>query len=151
MGFEELASLRDELAQKAAAEKSKKRQKAEESRTAAKKNTKVDPVVLIIGQLQKKFPLAFPKNPAPKVPLKIGIHKDLIEQTEQLGIGKNELRAAIKTWCKGKRYWDCLVEGAARIDLEGNAAGLVTKEEAKQDKVLEKAPATENAVEPQDV
>ena len=151
MGFEELASLRDELAQKAAAEKSIKRQKAEGSQSVAKKSPKVDPVVLIIGQLQKKFPLAFPKNPAPKVPLKIGIHKDLIEQTDQLGISKNDLRAAIKIWCKGKRYWDCLVEGAVRIDLEGNAAGVVTKEETKQGKSSKKLLSSESTSEQQEV
>lgn len=136
MGFEQLASLRDELAQQAAAEKLKKRQTKEETGTAAKKAAKVDPVVLIIGQLQKKFPLAFPKNPAPKVPLKIGIHKDIFEQSDQLGIDKNDLRAAIKTWCWGKRYWDCLVENAARLDLDGNAAGQVTKIDAEQAKKL---------------
>lgn len=136
MGFEQLASLRDELAQQAAAEKSKKRQLKEEGGATAKKAVKVDPVVLIIGQLQKKFPLAFPKNPAPKVPLKIGIHKDIFEQSEQLGIDKNDLRAAIKTWCWGKRYWECLVEDAVRIDLDGNAAGQVTKVDADQAKKL---------------
>jgi len=41
------------------------------------------------------------------------------------------------------------VEGAARIDLDGNAAGVVTKEEAKQGKASEKTPATENALEQQ--
>ncbi|MCK9606488.1 MAG: ProQ/FinO family protein [Methylomonas sp.] len=136
MGFEQLASLRDELAQQAAAEKLKKRQIKEEGSATAKKADKVDPVVLIIGQLQKKYPLAFPKNPAPKVPLKIGIHKELFEQSEQLGIAKNELRAAIKTWCWGKRYWECLVEDAVRVDLEGNAAGQVTKIDADQAKKL---------------
>lgn len=132
MGFEQLATLRDELAQQAAAEKQKRRQLKEEGGAAARKQAKVDPVVLIIGQLQKKFPLAFPKNPAPKVPLKIGIHKDILEQSEQLGIDKSDLRAAIKTWCRGKRYWECLLEDAVRVDLEGNAAGLVTKADADQ-------------------
>lgn len=136
MGFEQLASLRDELAQQAAAEKLKKRQIKEEGSTTVKKAVKVDPIVLIIGQLQKKFPLAFPKNPAPKVPLKIGIHKDIFEQSEQLGIDKNDLRAAIKTWCWGKRYWECLVENAFRVDLEGNTVGQVTKIDADQAKKL---------------
>lgn len=135
MGFEQLAALRDELARQAEAEKLAKQQQ-QQAASPAKKASKVDPVVLVIGQLQKKFPQAFPKNPAPKVPLKIGIHKDIFEYSEQLGIEKNDLRAAIKTWCWGKRYWECLVEGAARVDLDGNAAGLVTQVDADQAKKL---------------
>ncbi len=136
MGFEQLASLRDELALQAATEKSLKRQKKTGNRTSAKQITQVDPLVLIIGLLQKKFPLAFPKKPAPKVPLKIGIHKDILEQADQLGINKNDLRAAIKTWCWGLRYWECLVENSVRIDLNGNVSGQVTKVDADQARKL---------------
>ena len=127
MAFEQLASLKEELARKAAAEKEKLN--AEKAEQASKKR-QVDPLVLIIGRLQKKFPLAFPKKPAPKVPLKIGIHKDLMEQAEQLGIDKKDLQAAVKKWCRGKRYADCLVAGADRLDLQGEAVGSVTKEQA---------------------
>jgi ProP effector len=59
-----------------------------------------------------------------------------------LGIEENELRAAIKTWCRGQRYWDCLVEDAMRVDLDGNAVGIVTKEEAQKTRML-KAKAKE--------
>lgn len=126
MGFEQLASLKTELAQQAAAEKEKQRTQK------AAKRMPVDPLVHIIGQLQKQFPLAFPKKPLPKVPLKIGIHKDLLEQAETLGVSKNDLRAAVKKWCRGKRYSECLIAGAARIDLNGNEVGQVSKEEAAQ-------------------
>ncbi|WP_446809312.1 ProQ/FinO family protein [Methylomonas sp. 2BW1-5-20] len=132
MGFEQLASLRDELVKQAAAEKETKRQKKADDRTTVKKSGKVDPLLAVIGLLQKKFPLAFPKKPAAKVPLKIGIHKDILEQATELGTNKNELRAAIKAWCWGNRYWDCLTEDAVRVDLLGNAAGLVTKIDADQ-------------------
>jgi ProP effector len=143
MGFEQLASLREELARQAAAKKREKQQK-KNTILPEKKTVFVDPAVLIIGQLQKKFPFAFPKKPAPKVPLKIGIHKDLLEQVDRLGMSENELRAAIKTWCRGQRYWDCLVEDAVRVDLNGNTAGVVTKEEAQKTKQL-KAKAKEKA------
>lgn len=147
MGFEQLAALRDELTRQAEAEKSAKRQQAASS---AKKTAKVDPIVLVIGQLQKKFPLAFPKSPAPKQPLKIGIHKDIFEYSEQLGIDKNQLRAAIKTWCWGKRYWECLSEGADRVGLDGTPAGQVTKVDAEQANKLKhgRRPAKKNAAEP---
>lgn len=156
MGFEQLSSLREELAQQAATEKSLKTQKKIDHGASAQKARKVDPLVLIIGQLQKKFPLAFPKKPAAKVPLKIGIHKDILEQAEQLGIDKKDIRAAIKTWCWGNRYWECMAENAVRVDLNGDAAGQVTQVDAEQAVMLKKrrqkkpdmsAVATEN-VEP---
>lgn len=132
MGFEQLASLRDELVKQAEADKAAQQQKKTAEKTPAKKTAKVDPLLAIIGLLQKNFPQAFPKKPAGKVPLKIGIHKDILEQADQLGTPKNELRAAIKAWCWGNRYWDCLTENAVRVDLLGNSAGLVTKVDADQ-------------------
>lgn len=129
MSFQQLASFRDQLAQQAAAEKIE--QQKTRSAQQVKKINPVDPVVRTIGQLQKQFPKVFPKNPAPKVPLKLGIHKDLFELTDSLGKSKLELREAVKIWCNGNRYWSCLTEGAVRFDLEGNAAGSVSKEEAE--------------------
>lgn len=90
----------------------------------------MDPVVKSIGRLQKRFPIAFPKNPAPKLPLKIGIFEDLVAHAKELSLSEAELRDAIKTWCRGSRYWKCLVEGAARVDLTGAEAGKVTAQEA---------------------
>lgn len=138
MGFEQLSSLRDELAQQAATEKSLKNKKKVVNEASAQKTKKVDPLVLIIGLLQKKFPLAFPKKPAAKRPLKIGIHKDIFEQAEQLGIDKKDIRAAIKTWCWGNRYWECMVEDAFRVDLNGDVAGQVTKADAEQAEMMKK-------------
>ncbi|HEX7936514.1 MAG TPA: ProQ/FinO family protein, partial [Paraburkholderia sp.] len=90
----------------------------------------VDPVVKSIGRLQKRFPDAFPKNPAPKLPLKVGIFEDLVVHAKDLSLSEAELRDAIKTWCRGSRYWKSLVEGAARVDLTGAEAGKVTTQEA---------------------
>ncbi len=128
MGFEQLASLKEDLAKQAAAKK-----EAEKQTREPEKNRKpaVDPVLRTIGLLQKHFPLAFPKKPNPKVPLKIGIHKDLLEHAEMLGLTANEIRAAMKKWVKGKRYAECMVAGTARIDLQGQEAGFVTKDEAE--------------------
>jgi ProP effector len=88
-----------------------------------------DPVVLTIRKLQNRFPQAFPKKPAPKVPLKVGIFKDLVAQAEELALTEAELRDAIKIWCRGSRYWSCLVEGAPRVDLGGAAVGEVSAED----------------------
>ena len=129
MGFEQLASLRDELAQQATLEKLSNKKTNTEARSS-KNYSKVEPSVLVIGQLQKTFPLVFPKNPAPKIPLKIGIHTDLFEHADQLTISQDQLRAAIKVWCTGNRYWECVVENANRVDLNALAVGQVTKAEA---------------------
>src|ERR1700761_4879511 len=59
----------------------------------------VDPVVKSIGRLQKRFPIAFPKNPAPKLPLKVGIFEDLVVHAKDLSLSEAELRDAIKTRC----------------------------------------------------
>jgi ProP effector len=145
MGFEQLASLRDQLAKDAeqarAAKKSQTRPvKQTESQKRPVKQTApqppVDPVVLTIAKLQKRFPQAFPKNPAPKVPLKVGILEDLIKRMPELGLSEAELRDALKTWCRGNRYWTCLVEEAVRVDLAGGEAGRVSAPDANRAKML---------------
>ena len=133
MGFEQLAPLKQQLAEQIKAGNQRRKKLPASLKQAAP----VDPVVLTISQLQKRFPRAFPKKPAPKLPMKIGVHKDLLEQSEQLGLSKKALREAIKTWCRGARYWASVVEGAVRVDLNGDEAGRVTPEEAGQARALE--------------
>jgi len=94
-------------------------------------------VVLTIGKLQKRFPKAFPKNPSPKVPLKIGIFEDLLAHAAELALSETELRAAIKIWCRGSRYWTSMVEGAVRVDLAGEEAGRVSPEDGVRATKLE--------------
>ncbi|WP_175766727.1 ProQ/FinO family protein [Burkholderia cenocepacia] len=158
MGFEQLAELRAQLAAKAKQERNAKRPAAptdagakpksggQPSRGAkpgagaktqhrakpasAKPAAPVDPVIVAIGKLQRKFPRAFPKNPAPKVPLKVGIWDDLAREAQAVGLNEAELREAMSTWCRGNRYWSCLVEDAVRVDLQGNEAGRVTHDDA---------------------
>ncbi|WP_244222631.1 ProQ/FinO family protein [Cupriavidus lacunae] len=71
------------------------------------------------ARLQRSFPLAFPKNPSPKVPLKIRIFEDLLPCALDLSLSEAELREAIRIWCRGTRYWACFIEGASRVDLAG--------------------------------
>lgn len=96
----------------------------------------VEPVVITIGQLQKRFPNAFPKNPAPKLPLKLGISKDLIAQAEAMSLSEPELLEAIKVWCQGSRYWAAMTKDAPRVDLEGKPEGIVTPEQAARARSL---------------
>ena len=104
--------------------------RAGEKARGGDKTPPVDPVVRVIGKLQKRFPAAFPKNPAPKVPLKVGILADLIAQGADLQLTEAEIREAVSTWCRGSRYWACLTDGAARVDLAGEPAGVVTARDA---------------------
>ena len=131
MGFEQLAALRDRLrAEKEQAKtNSATRPKQKPSRQA--KPREQDPAVEAIWRLQKHFPLAFPVNPAPKVPLKLGILQDAEQHLELLGITSEQLKLGITSWCKGTRYWACMVENAPRLDLNGQAAGTVTATQAQ--------------------
>jgi ProP effector len=152
MGFEQLAALKAQLAKQAKearpakqAKEARPAKQANEARPAkpprarvdaaakpANAGKPVDPVIQAIGKLQKRFPLAFPKNPAPKVPLKVGIFEDLLQHAASLALDEAMLREAVRTWCRGTRYWTCMVEGATRLDLAGEPAGQVTLADAKR-------------------
>jgi ProP effector len=139
MGFEQLATLKTQLAKQADDDRLAEPVKAGRAAATstitaptAKQSTPVGPVVRSIAKLQKRFPTAFPRNPAPKVPLKVGIYQDLLEQAQELGLSETALRDAIKTWCRGSRYWACLVEDAVRVDLGGRAAGRVSPAQASR-------------------
>ncbi|WP_454253118.1 ProQ/FinO family protein [Pseudomonas sp. Marseille-Q7302] len=130
MGFEQLAELRDRLrAEKAQVTTESKERPARRPSPKAKPREQ-DPVVEGIRRLQKHFPLAFPVNPAPKVPLKEGILKDAEQHLERLGITGDQLKQAIATWCRGTRYWAAMTEDAPRLDLNGQPAGSVTASQA---------------------
>ena len=130
MGFEQLAVLRDRLRaekEQVKAESTKHRQRKTSSQVKPRDQ---DPAVEAIWRLQKHFPLAFPVNPAPKVPLKEGILKDAEQHLQLLGITSEQLKLGIATWCRGIRYWASMVENAPRLDLNGHAAGTVTSAQA---------------------
>ena len=62
--------------------------------------------------------------------MKIGILADLLAHAEKLELNEAEIRDAVSTWCRGSRYWACLIEGATRRDLTGAAAGIVAGRDA---------------------
>lgn len=130
MGFEQLAELRDRLrAEKKQVQNERPKQRKRDSAPQAKPREQ-DPTVEAIWRLQKRFPLAFPVNPAPKVPLKEGILKDAEQHLELLGMTSEQLKLGIAAWCKGSRYWACMTENAPRLDLSGQAVGTVTAAQA---------------------
>lgn len=148
MGFEQLAALKRELelaakAQAGAQQPQRRGQHKAPARgpkgapkSARRDTPPADPVVLAIARLQRQFPNAFPRKPAAKIPLKLGIHNDLYAQSEALKLSQDELKEAVKTWCQGSRYWACLTEGATRVDLAGEPAGTVTAPEAQRARQL---------------
>ena len=135
MGFEQLAALKEQLAKAMPQAKTRRAVPKAWARPAKPVNEPAkpgDPVQQGIVKPQKRFPQTFPKSPAPKVPLKIGIFEDLVRHVQELGLTESVLRDAIRTWCRGTRYWTCLVEGAARVDLTGQAAGHVAPADANR-------------------
>ena len=60
----------------------------------------------------------------------MGVLADLIAQASDLQLTEAEIREAVSTWCRGSRYWACLTDGAARVDLSGAPAGTVTGRDA---------------------
>lgn len=130
MGFEQLAELRDRLrAEKVQVKTDSTKQRVRKPSPQAKPREQ-DPALEAIWRLQKHFPLAFPVNPAPKVPLKEGILKDAEQHLELLGISSEQLKQGIATWCRGSRYWASMTENAPRLDLSGQAVGTVTAAQA---------------------
>lgn len=134
MGFERLAGLRDRLRAENEQVKTDTPKQSKRMLTSEAKPRVLDPAEEAIRPLQKNFPLAFPVNPAPKVPLKEGIFKDAEQHLELLGITREQLKLGIATWCKGARYWASMVENAPRLDLDGHAVGTVTAAQASHSK-----------------
>ena len=130
MGFEQLAELRDRLRAEKEQVKTDSPKPRKRKPSAQAKPREQDPAVEAIWRLQKHFPLAFPVNPAPKVPLKEGILKDAEQHLELLGITSEQLKQGIATWCRGSRYWASMTENAPRLDLNGQPAGVVTANQA---------------------
>ncbi|OWJ93085.1 ProQ activator of osmoprotectant transporter prop [Pseudomonas sp. A46] len=130
MGFEQLAELRDRLRAEKVQVKTDSTKQRMRKPSPQTKPREQDPAVEAIWRLQKHFPLAFPVNPAPKVPLKEGILKDAEQHLELLGISSEQLKQGIATWCRGSRYWASMTENAPRLDLSGQAVGMVTAAQA---------------------
>lgn len=130
MGFEQLADLRDRLRAEKGQLKTENIKQRKRLSTAQTKPREQDPALEAIWRLQEHFPLAFPVNPAPKVPLKEGILKDVEEHLELLGISIEQLKLGMASWCRGGRYWACMTENAPRLDLRGEAVGVVTPAQA---------------------
>ena len=63
-------------------------------------------------------------------PLRIGIHLEVAERAPDLATPLGLLRSALAAYVKHPQYSEGFIEGAARIDLDGNPAGIVTAQQA---------------------
>ncbi|OOF66278.1 RNA chaperone ProQ [Rodentibacter sp. Ppn85] len=82
----------------------------------------------IIAYLAEKFPLCFILEGEAK-PLKIGLFQDLAEALkEDERVSKTQLRHALRQYTSNWRYLHGCREGAERVDLYGNPAGVLEAE-----------------------
>jgi sRNA-binding protein len=84
--------------------------------------------------LKAHFPACF-KEAKDVQPLKVGIKQDLVKflsTKEDIVMGdKACMVSSLSYYVNSLAYLKSVVEGAQRIDLEGNSAGTVTADEAK--------------------
>ena len=86
------------------------------------------PVLRAPLSLTERFPNCFNWNRVR--PLKIGIHRDLWAILGE-SHARVEIRRLLSRYCNHARYRHALKEGAVRVDLQGQPAGVVTVEEAE--------------------
>jgi len=82
-----------------------------------------------LQQLMEAYPKTFDRKNVR--PLKIGIQEDLVADEK---VAKNKIKRALASYVRALNYYRSLREGAERIDINGEAAGVVTKEESEHAK-----------------
>ena len=82
----------------------------------------------ILELLCERFPRTFARDPTARPPLKRGIDRDLVVRLDGLS-SRTALKRALGGYTACPEYRAKLIEGAARIDLDGNPAGVVTASE----------------------
>ena len=88
--------------------------------------------VALQAWLIEQYPAIF--NPDKPPPLKVGVHKDILERHPDLAPAT--LRRALKRYCERRPYQLALArDGAVRVDLDGNPAGEVLEDQRKFAKV----------------
>jgi ProP effector len=75
--------------------------------------------------LVEKFPAAF-SEAGERQPLKVGIANDLLAR----GISRQIVARGLHSYCNAYRYLVAMQDGAVRIGLDGEPAGVVTADEA---------------------
>jgi len=83
----------------------------------------------LLARLCEQFPQAFFAEQAQRRPLKLGIHRDILAALGD-AIDPKDLSIALRIYTANPVYLQRQTAGVARIDLDGNHAGVVSAEEA---------------------
>jgi ProP effector len=100
---------------------------AEMNTTKKVRDTTVAAVIALLAEL---YPKCFSVYEGRRRPLKLKIHLD-IQAALDGAVTPAELSRALGAYCANSAYLHSSREGAPRIDLDGNPAGVVTAEEAQ--------------------
>jgi ProP effector len=86
-------------------------------------------VAALLQLLMTRWPQTFSAYPVAVRPLARGIDKDLVAQVP--GYSRRQVGFALAWWQRQRRpaYWQALVRGGPRYDLDGHPQGEVTAEE----------------------
>ncbi|EJL6398787.1 RNA chaperone ProQ [Vibrio navarrensis] len=88
----------------------------------------------VIAYIAECFPNCFTLEGEAK-PLKIGIFQDLAERlSDDEKVSKTQLRAALRQYTSSWRYLHGVKAGATRVDLDGNACGVLEEEHVEHAK-----------------
>jgi hypothetical protein len=82
----------------------------------------------ILSQLRVKCARAFPGGTKRKLPLAIGVHKEI---ATKLKITEKVARSFCKHYCSSKSYQTICVKGAQRYNLKGEITGIVGEPKEK--------------------
>lgn len=132
---EQLEAVASQLSNKLAKEQKPKRKFHPAERMNKKLKPKwLDYVQYGVELLKVYFPAGF-KSPNEVKPLKKGIKQDLVRRLSSIDSIVTEDKAcmvkSLAYYVNTAAYYKSVLEGAVRIDLDGNPAGLVSAEEAK--------------------
>ena len=96
----------------------------------------------VIAFLAERFPQCFSAEGEAR-PLKIGIFQDLVERVQgENSLSKTQLRSALRLYTSSWRYLYGIKAGAIRVDLDGNACGVLDEQHVEHArKQLEEAKA----------
>ncbi|MRS16125.1 RNA chaperone ProQ [Enterobacteriaceae bacterium RIT691] len=82
----------------------------------------------VIAFLAERFPQCFSAEGEAR-PLKIGIFQDLVARVEgEMNLSKTQLRSALRLYTSSWRYLYGIKAGATRVDLDGNACGVLDEQ-----------------------
>jgi sRNA-binding protein len=84
-----------------------------------------------IALLADRYPKAFAVQNQRRLPLKLGIHGDIVASIGG-ALTPKELRRALRWYTGSLGYLREMLAGAARIDLQGDPSGVVTATEAQR-------------------